>query len=270
VYVPEQTLVSSPDLHQVKQTWSPYDRLPKGLRAALRNRWQRLGLNPGTASALRYEFDMFLLRTRCALSGRHRQQLRELAARQDLLVHLGCGNALLPRWINLDCYPPERREQIEVLTVDMRRGLPFVDGSVAAVFTEHFLEHLPMPVVASVILPEVARILRPGGRIRIGVPNGEYFIDKYIEYRAGGSDPLFDRNRVPSTPMAMLNEIAHGYGHHFLYDFDTLKHLSQEAGLSQVTRCQPGVTSEPVFAGKDRADEWREAMSLYVEAVKPG
>ena len=66
-----------------------------GSRARLRRLWQTLGFNHDTASMLRYELDMVLLRCRCATSFAFRRQIRDLASRRDLLIHLGCGNALL-------------------------------------------------------------------------------------------------------------------------------------------------------------------------------
>ena len=76
------------------------------------------------------------------------------------------------------------------MTLDMRRGLPLAGGSVAAVFSEHFFEHLPFETIRSTLLPEIRRVLAPGGGIRIGVPNGEYFVDQYLACRAGAQDTL--------------------------------------------------------------------------------
>ena len=256
-------------LHQVVNTWSPYSAVSQATRIRLRQLWERLGFNHETASKLRYEVDMVLLRTRCALGLAHRRQIRDLASRHDLLVHLGCGNALLPGWINMDCYPPQPAEGIEILTLDMRRGLPLPSGSVAAIFSEHFLEHLPMETVRGKILPEVRRVLEPGGTVRIGVPNGEYFVEQYVAYRAGERNTLFEKHRGGKTPMTMLNEIAHGFGHYFAYDFETMASLLSDAGLTKISRRSPFDSDVEHFKGKDRVDEWRNAMTLYVEAEAP-
>ena len=253
-------------LHQVQRTWSPYSKVSAETRSKLRNLWARMGFNHDAAAKLRYELDMVMLRTRCRLSPSHRTQVKALQSRRNLLVHLGCGNALLRGWINLDCYPPTPQPGAEILTLDMRRGLPFVDESVAALFSEHFLEHLPFETVKSVILPHVRRVLQPGGRIRIGVPNGEYFVDQYLAYRSGVQDALFESQRNGKTPMVMLNEIAHAYGHYFAYDFETLAQLLTDAGFVRIQRRAPSETGYEEFEGKDRVDEWRNAMTLYVEA----
>lgn len=257
---------SEAPLHQVTRSWSPYSRASASTRARLRRLWDGLGFNHDVASKLRYETDMVLLRTRCAWSPAYQRQRRALAARRHLLVHLGCGNALLPGWLNLDCYPPPQAPGVEIMTLDLRRGLPLADGSVAALFSEHFLEHLPFETVRTVILPEIRRVLEPGGRVRIGVPNGEYFVDQYVAYRAGTRDPIFESQRHDKTPMTMLNEIAHGFGHYFAYDFQTFERILSAAGFVQVRRCAPFDTTVDEFRGKDRVDPWRNAMTLYVEA----
>jgi predicted SAM-dependent methyltransferase len=258
----------SPDaaLHQVKSSWSPYSRASETTRARLRGLWAKLGFNHDVASKIRYELDMVLLRTRCGLSPAHNAKVRDMATRRHLLVHLGCGNALLQGWINLDCYPPPPSNNAEILTLDLRRGLPFSTASVSALFSEHFLEHLPFESVRSVILPEILRVLEPGGKIRIGVPNGEFFVDQYVAYRAGNRDQLFERERRGKTPMTMLNEIAHGFGHYFAYDFETFSGLLNATGFINVRRCAPFDTQNDHFKGKDRVDEWRNAMTLYIEA----
>ncbi len=256
-------------LHQVQKSWSPYSRASAATRSRLRSIWAYLGFNHDVASKLRYEMDMVLLRIRCKLSPAYKNQVRDLAGRHDLLVHLGCGNALLSGWVNLDCYPPPQTAGVEIMTLDLRRGLPLATGSVAALFSEHFLEHLPFETVRLVILPEIRRVLQAGGKLRIGVPNGEYFIDQYLAYRVGAHDSVYEQQRNDKTPMIMLNEIAHGHGHYFVYDFETMARLLTGAGFVSVRRCAPYETSVEHFIGKDRVDAWRNAMTLYIEAETP-
>lgn len=267
-----ETIGDAPEvaaLHQVEKTWSPYSNLSGATRAGMRRLWSGLGFNHDLASKLRYEADMVMLRLRCRLSSRYRKQVRDLAGRRDLLVHLGCGNALLPGWLNLDCYPPPPAQDIEILTLDLRRGLPLASGSVAALFSEHFLEHLPFDTVGNDVLPEIRRVLQPGGKLRIGVPDGEYFVDQYVAARTGHSDEIFEQQRHGKTRMTMLNEIAHGFGHYFVYDFETMASLLTAAGFTAIRRCAPLDSDVAHFQGKDRVDAWRNAMTLYVEAEAP-
>jgi hypothetical protein len=78
---------------------------------------------------------------------------------------------------------------------------------------------------------------------------------------------VFTENRHGSTPMMMLNDIAHGFGHFFAYDYETLRMVLQESGFSSIQQCQSMETGFAQFQGLDRVDPWRSAMTLYVEAI---
>lgn len=55
---------------------------------------------------------------------------------------------------------------------DLRKRFPFADGSFDAVYGSHVLEHLE-PAAAKVLLRDCFRILKPGGIVRIAVPDLE-------------------------------------------------------------------------------------------------
>lgn len=79
-------------------------------------------------------------------------------------LHLGCGNEILPGWINHDLVP--------LPGVDVVHDLhdypwPFEDGRFAEVRMYHVLEHLEDPVR---VIEELHRILAPGGILRVRVP----------------------------------------------------------------------------------------------------
>jgi hypothetical protein len=59
-------------------------------------------------------------------------------------LHLGCGFEPLSGWVNID----EAGSRAAVIW-DLRRGLPYPDGSVTAEFHEHMLEHMPRRRMAS-------------------------------------------------------------------------------------------------------------------------
>src|SRR4029077_17458324 len=88
-------------------------------------------------------------------------------------LHLGCGARHVDGWVNIDFIGVSRVD----LPWDLRNQLPFADGSAEAVFHEHLLEHLPLNAVLT-LLQECRRLLRPGGIIRVGVPDaGRYVQD---------------------------------------------------------------------------------------------
>src|SRR5687768_2073927 len=93
-----------------------------------------------------------------------------------LMINVGCGEQIHPEWTNLDLVSHDKR----VRAIDVRRGLPFPDQSCDVAYSSHMLEHLS-PQEASRFLRECFRILKPGGIIRIVVPNLEAICRAYLD-----------------------------------------------------------------------------------------
>jgi len=91
------------------------------------------------------------------------------------LLNLGCGRRRHPAWTNADLVPSGP----DVLAVDLRRPLPFAAASFTAVYAAHVVEHLD-PTAAHTLLGEAARVLAPGGVVRIVVPDLEGIVRAYL------------------------------------------------------------------------------------------
>jgi SAM-dependent methyltransferase len=91
-------------------------------------------------------------------------------------VNIGCGPLVRPGWINLD----RQKHSPDVTPYDIRRGLPFGDGQVDACYTSHMVEHLSAPE-AKQFLTECFRVLKPGGIIRVVVPDLESIAKGYLD-----------------------------------------------------------------------------------------
>ena len=78
----------------------------------------------------------------------------------------------------------ERRSKLDsignanVKIQDLRRGIPYPDDSVCAVYHSHVLEHIDR-TDAPAFLREALRVLRPGGVQRIVVPDLHGLVQKY-------------------------------------------------------------------------------------------
>lgn len=93
----------------------------------------------------------------------------------DQRLNLGCGSHVVPGWINADF---AFREGVQF--VDARRPLPFRDGAFDVVYSSHLLEHLE-PAVGAQLVGEAFRTLRPGGVVRLVVPDLEGICRLYLE-----------------------------------------------------------------------------------------
>ncbi|HVZ39077.1 MAG TPA: methyltransferase domain-containing protein [Candidatus Kapabacteria bacterium] len=91
------------------------------------------------------------------------------------LVNLGCGSRYHPSWINIDIEPTGPG----VIAHDLSTGIPLKSGECDAVYHSHVLEHLRRSD-ARAFLTECARVLKPGGIIRIAVPDLERICRAYL------------------------------------------------------------------------------------------
>jgi predicted SAM-dependent methyltransferase len=106
------------------------------------------------------------------------------------LINIGCGSTWHPAWVNLDMRPASP----QVRSWDVARGLPFGDAQVQACYASHVLEHLSRPQ-AKALLSECRRVLRPGGVLRLAVPDLEAIAREYLDALASGvgGDPAARR-----------------------------------------------------------------------------
>lgn len=90
----------------------------------------------------------------------------EALSRRPLVLELGCGGSKrLPDSVGVDLLEV-RGVDVVGDAMDVLRSLP--DGSVRAIHSEHFLEHLSD---AEGLVREAARVLEPGGEFRAVVPH---------------------------------------------------------------------------------------------------
>jgi predicted SAM-dependent methyltransferase len=91
------------------------------------------------------------------------------------LLNLGCGRRYHPAWVNVDFHSAGPG----VMVCNLNHGLPFADNSFDVVYHSHLLEHFPKRY-APVFLQECFRALKPGGVIRVVVPDLEQIVRLYL------------------------------------------------------------------------------------------
>ena len=183
-----------------------------------------------------------------------RRRARRLQSIRPLRLHLGSASNRLPGWVNVDLVRPGRALD---LYWDLRRPIPFPDSSVDAIFAEHLLEHLPFPAGIR-LLRECRRVLRPGGIVRVGVPDLDRYVASYL-----GRDDIIERVRPGRPTRAIaLGEPFFLYGHRCMYDFETMRRALVDAGFIKVERSSFGEGRlQPSPDSIGRRDE-----TMYVEA----
>lgn len=224
-------------------------------------------VNRRTFDSLRFELGCLRERILNALSPRYHIAIRRLSTRRALSVNVGSGGHGHKDWVNLDARPTHRDI---AFTHDVRRRFPLTDGCARRILAEHVIEHLDVRDEVPRTLAEFHRLLEPGGRVRIVVPDVVRYLEAYLsgdwaKWKALG----WDKDHWPSdilSPMHAVNHAFHQSGeHYFGYDEETLRLLLKAAGFSRVTRFAFGQSEDPTLA-IDRAEHAQ--YSLYIEAVK--
>lgn len=91
------------------------------------------------------------------------------------MLNIGCGDTYHPGWVNIDVKPASK----EILYHDVVTPLPFEGGCFDACYCSHVLEHLSLDE-ARFLLCEIHRVLKPGGVIRLVVPDLEGVVRAYL------------------------------------------------------------------------------------------
>lgn len=235
---------------------------------------------------------MSLLRTLIDFSttaiGRMRRGRRLIPKKDNrdnrVKVNLGCGLAVAKGWTNVDAslnalfaswpkaahkllyrlsganryYSPEQYcdllEKHVFLHHDLSHSIPLKDETADFIYSSHFLEHL-FKRDAERLLKDCYRVLRPGGVVRVCVPDLAYAVSLYIRG---------EKERMLASYFFVEDKESFLARHKYMYDFDLLKSSLEKVGFSQVVRCDYCQGETPDL---DKLDN-RPEETLFVEAIK--
>lgn len=194
----------------------------------------------------------------------HRYVLGGRSAGGPCHLHLGCGPKYLPGFVNIDGNLFNRLD----LWLDVRNGLPFPSNSVDSIYSTHMFEHFYSDEL-NLLLRECLRVLKPGGGIRLIVPNLESAITAYRRNESDWFDDSFPRH-FDSLGGRFSNFVFCDGQHRTAFDFSYLDEVLRAAGFREVERSAEGksrlyASQVPPYEPGDSADL---PHSLYVEAFK--
>jgi predicted SAM-dependent methyltransferase len=95
-------------------------------------------------------------------------------------LHVGCSQWIIPGYLNIDIRGPWDEGPTEI--IDIREGLPYNNESFEIVYSSHVLEHFYWYELKGIILPEMMRVLKTGGILRLAVPDVEKTIQQFREH----------------------------------------------------------------------------------------
>jgi SAM-dependent methyltransferase len=195
----------------------------------------------------------------------------------DLCVNIGCGTSVADGWYNIDNSPTIVLSRLpfvqglfripdwprNVHRHDVLKGLPFEDGSVTYIYSSHTFEHFTYEQSLA-LTKECFRVLRPGGILRIVVPDLRRLVDDYLADPAPmASHRFIGRLLLGHTWRDFLHAGAH---HSQMFDSCSLIFMLRESGFDSAHECEFGESLIPNLAKVEL--ESRKAESLYAEAEK--
>ena len=182
-------------------------------------------------------------------------------------LNLGSGQTAVPDWINIDRSPNILLDRVpvakrllfragvlneghmqpwdrEVVRHDIRK-LPCPDNSVEAIYSSHTLEHLYLREAERVI-KECARVLKPGGVLRLALPDVEYFARQLLDGSsvAGQDAGRYFNSRLlahpedrPTLSGHLLSAVG-GHVHRWQPSAPLVRQLMVDARLVDICDCE--------------------------------
>lgn len=162
------------------------------------------------------------------------------AKNSGLKVHLGPGQKnYIDGWINVDANMFTGKCDV---WADLRNKLPFKNESASAIYSHHMVEHLPNILSH---FKEVYRCLEPGGVYRVGGPNGDEAIKKFVENDVGWFGDYPD-NRA-SIGGRFENFIFCRQEHLTILTESYLREIMENVGFKNIRKCMPVTESNDSF-----------------------
>lgn len=155
-----------------------------------------------------------------------------VATAATVRLNLGCGDKILPGYVNVDIASSRAGQRPDVLC-DLHRLAPFADDCADEVMAIHVVEHFWRWEVADV-LREWLRVLKPGGRMILECPNLLSACEELLKDPARAAGP----GREGQRTMWVFYGDPHWRDplmcHRWNYTPQSLRALMEEVGLVNV------------------------------------
>ncbi|MDT5017987.1 MAG: hypothetical protein QOD39_4147 [Mycobacterium sp.] len=199
---------------------------------------------------------------------------------EDRGLVVGTGHHAPTGWLATDLDPTVAHDAV---FMDAAGTFPFPDASFTRVHSEHMIEHVSLEEGRS-MLAECARVLVPGGRLRVATPD----LARLASLVATPGGPSADGKAyvqwiaatfpVPAVEARSADVLNHGmrsHGHCFLYDESTLRTELSRAAFNDVRRCPLNDSDDPRLRGLEThaltvgGEEHVAWETMVFEATRP-
>lgn len=223
-------------------------------------------------------------------------------AKNKILLNLGCGSVRPDGWINTDSSLNAHIQRLpligkslgkilhkveydndNVVYMNLNKPWKYSGNSVDVVYASHLFEHLTLSA-ASLFMKEAYRCLKPGGVIRIVVPDLYQICKKYIDEYESNTFPKESTEFVmwainmhregqygnPGFFKRMVYEWqGYPHQHKYMYDSKSLSSLFTSFGFINLNLGKYGESKLLNDLIKDVEGKTESYLSVYLEATKP-
>ncbi len=187
-----------------------------------------------------------------------------------IMVNVGGGTFVKRHWANLDYSSDHYPYKLSVLdhNFDLTSGapFPFADGTVTYFYSSHTLEHIPQRYCDH-IFREFHRCLKPGGAVRLTMPDFDLIYDGYMNGRTDFWSKAAEASPGRVLCLAIATALAANYKELESEISDKAKTLSKEEFADYVTGL---VSLEPQFANFSNHCNWWNFDKLQSSFAKAG
>ena len=142
-----------------------------------------------------------------------------------ILIHLGCGPIHDPRWVNVDLlYLPHIHHIQNVTKLDN-----FLDDSADLIYACHVFEHVSRSSLQDVLV-EWRRVLKPGGILRLSVPDFDCIVKIYNA----------EKNDIESIAKPLMGGQDYKFNFHYsIFNKNYLSNLLKKSGFKEIREWNP-------------------------------
>jgi SAM-dependent methyltransferase len=200
-----------------------------------------------------------------------------------LYVQYGCGLCAPDGWLNFDASPTLRLQKIPLIGKfarprfpdlarfgDIRKGLPVADGSADAVYCSHVLEHLSLEDFR-IALKNSLRILKPGGKFRVLMPDLKVLAKRYVESTEPDAAMKFmrisviGREKRPSGFSGLARSWLGNAEHLWMWDYPALAMELDKAGFKAIRPANCGDGGDVMFDKVEDETRWSDGLGAQCE-----
>jgi predicted SAM-dependent methyltransferase len=217
--------------------------------------------------------------------GGERNLAMEVTQTAGEYVQFGCGLCAPLTWRNFDAGPAFWLEKhvpllkplllrrgfpdypANIAYGDVIKGLPVAQGSAAAVYCSHVLEHLALADLRTT-LRNIFGYLRPGGIFRFVLPDLEWLAWSYVNSDDRNAASRFMRDSylgtedAPRGSAGWMRMIFGRSAHLWMWDYKNMSAELEQAGFTEIRRAEIFDNPDPRFREVEDPGRWENCLGM--------